>query len=249
MRLLYFSVFRSRVVIEVTRRSISFSFRRHVCHAERVLVNVGANWGGYCLPIAVKNPDITVIAFEPNPNMADHLRRKSRKIPNLVVVEQAVGQESGTATFNLSEGGDGGCSSLLKLSDGYQTRWSGRSDILKTGEITVNVTTLENYIDASSMIDRIDVLVVDAQGMDLSVLKGTGKYLSAISVGVMEAGTETDVLYEGQCTVTESVDFLTSSGFAVLGMKTNDIQCNEVNIYFSRRDLDFSYDLVKLLEV
>jgi FkbM family methyltransferase len=192
---------------------------------------------------------MTVIAFEPNPNMADHLRRKSRKIPNLIVVEEAVGQESGTATFNLSEGGDGGCSSLLKLADDYQSRWNGRSDILKTDEITVNVTTLEKYIDASKTIDRIDVLVVDAQGMDLSVLKGTGKYLSAIKVGVMEAGTQTDVLYEGQCTVNECVDYLTSFGFAVLGVKTNDIHRNEVNIIFSRRDLDFSHDLVKLLEV
>lgn len=235
-----------RLIVE--RRCVSL-LRHHPTRGGRVLVNVGANWGGYCLPVAIKNPDVTVIAFEPNPNMANHLRRQSRKIPNLVVVEQAVGYESGTATFNLSEGGDGGCSSLLKLSDNYQTRWSGRSDILKTGEITVNVTTLENYIDASPLIDHIDIMVIDAQGMDLSVLKGIGKYLERVKIGVMEAGTAANVLYDGQCTVEECVTFLESNGFTVLGEKSNDIDRNEVNIYFNNRSQDFSTDDIALLNV
>jgi FkbM family methyltransferase len=181
--------------------------------------------------------------------MAEHLRRKSRKIPNLHVVEQAVGYECGTATFNLSEGGDGGCSSLLKLSDGYQTRWSGRSDILKTGEITVDVTTLDDYIVASPIVDRIDILVIDAQGMDLAVMKGARKYFSTISAGVLEAATSKNVLYDGQCTVDECVAFLTSNGFTIVGEKSNDVNRNEVNLYFSNRAKDFSTGYIEFLNV
>jgi hypothetical protein len=84
-------------------------------------------------------------------------------------------------------------------------------------------------------LDEIDYLHIDAQGMDLSVLRSLGRYLSKVKGGVLEAPiNEKKKIYQGSHTCDEAILFLLNNGFRVTDVEKNDIEGNEVNIHFKR---------------
>ena len=66
------------------------------------------------------------------------------------------------------------------------------------------------------------------------MLKGLGNYIDIVDEGSMEAGTDDDILYDGQNKLNESVKFLLQNKFRIIGVNSNDVFCNEVNIIFKR---------------
>ena len=51
----------------------------------------------------------------------------------------------------------------------------------------------------------------------------------------MEAAAKEDILYKGQNTQQECIDFLLSNNFNIDSIQINDEYSNEVNIFFSAR--------------
>lgn len=100
-----------------------------------------------------------------------------------------------------------------------------------TQTIRVEVIRLDRFIDEEG-IEEIDHLHVDTQGSDLKVLMGMGDRLSIVKRGVIEAAAKEDILYSGQNTQEQCVDFLTSKGFKIEKIWHNDHMGNEVNIEF-----------------
>jgi hypothetical protein len=94
---------------------------------------------------------------------------------------------------------------------------------------------LDKYI-VDNEIPQIDYLKIDTQGADLRVLEGCGELLSIVNEGTMEAGSKEDILYKGQNTQEDSINFLVSNGFDITNIESNDIHNNEVNIYFKNRN-------------
>ena len=103
-----------------------------------------------------------------------------------------------------------------------------------TQEIEVDVIRLDGFIKEHN-ITEIDYLHIDTQGSDLKVLEGFGKYIDIVMEGCMEAAAKEDILYKGQNTQQQSVDFLQKNGFDITGIQINDEYQNEVNIYFRKR--------------
>jgi len=106
-------------------------------------------------------------------------------------------------------------------------------DFKVTEEIEVDVISLGKFIEENA-ISCIDYLHIDTQGSDLNVLKGMGLYLNIVKQGVMEAGAKKDILYKGQNTQEECIEFLLSKGFKIDNILLNDVHANEVNIFFSK---------------
>lgn len=198
-----------------------------------VFFDVGANNGFTSIPVAERNRDVTVYAFEPTPQMIAIIEEKTSGLVNYILTKAAVSDYNGTATFNVAGNADWGCSSLLPLSEKAHTEWYGRTDMLVTEQIEVNVIRLDSFVEQNN-ITHINHLHIDTQGSDLKVLKGLGKYISIVEHGVMEAANKVDILYVGQNTKEQSIQFLEENGFTITGIQINDDGQNEVNISFKR---------------
>ena len=205
----------------------------------KYIFDVGANNGNSCLKFT-EDLSVTVVGFEPTPEMYSAIEKKTANTPNYILVKKAVSNFIGKATFNVAGQSDWGCSSLLEFSDKSVTHWRNRTDFKVTHQIEVDVITLENFVTEMG-IEEIEYLHCDTQGSDLNVLKGLGNKIGILKSGVIEAGAQKDILYKGQNTVEECVEFLEQNGFNVDKIEDND-QCStswaacEVNIYFSRKN-------------
>lgn len=199
---------------------------------KRIIFDVGANDGRDSVHLA-NNPNNVIYAFEPTPRLIGIIKEKIKSRQNYILTEKAVSNFTGKATFNIAGQADWGCSSLLKFSEKSQTKWPGRVDFQVTEEIEVDVIQLKDFIEEYN-IEQIDFLHVDTQGSDLNVLIGMGVHINKVISGVIEAGTEENILYDKQNTLDECTEFLTKNGFKIDAVQKNDVFNNEVNIKFSK---------------
>lgn len=202
-----------------------------------IVFDVGANDGSTCIRFAQERPDTVVWAFEPTPKLADELREKTKHMSNYHVVQKAVSDVPGTAKFYVAgtPGCDWGCSSLNQFNDNLEETWPGRPDFKVTDTIEVEVIRLDTFM-AENNIVSVDHLHVDVQGKDMEVMMSLGDKLTSVGSGVIEMPLSDDVkLYKDQkYTLVDGVKFLTKNGFRVHRIESNDVFCNEVNIFYYR---------------
>jgi FkbM family methyltransferase len=212
---------------------ISRELRRIDCSpfSRLVLFDVGAHDGTTFAGLARALPWIHVYAFEPTPELAAVIERAHSNLGNYHLVRKAIGETPGKARFNVVGRGDWGCSSLLDFSDGLERTWPGRTDFEVTRTIEVDVMRLDTFV-AERGISRIDFLHVDAQGVDLQVLRSLGEHIALVKGGVIEVPQSAEVkLYRGQHTREEALEFLRAHGFEIRDVIP---QQNEDNVYFRR---------------
>jgi len=202
---------------------------------KKIFFDVGANSGKDSIPIAKNDVNTIVFGFEPTPQLIGIIKNQISGLNNYILIEKAVSNYNGKSKFNVAGQADWGCSSLLEFSDKSKTEWCGRTDFRITEEIEVDVIRLDNFIEEFK-IKKIDYLHVDTQGSDLNVLKGLGDYLKIVNEGVIEAANKENILYFGQNTKEECIDFLVKNNFKIINVEKNDPHDNEINIYFKNNE-------------
>lgn len=208
----------------------------------KIMFDVGANFGTSSLDFIQSNEDYICHSFEPTPMLSQNLIDQAalRGISDrYIVVEKAVSDFNGVASFNIAGQADWGCSSLLNFSKNLDKTWPGRTDFKVTETINVEVITLETYINSligtTNEIKIIDKFHCDAQGNDLKVLQGMGAYINLIVEGEVEAARDSSVaLYENQHTISDVENFLLSNNFIVSNVQSNDCHNNEFNLFFKK---------------
>lgn len=200
----------------------------------KIYFDVGANFGTSSIHIAQSEPDTIVYAFEPTPYLVLSLMSKTSKLKNYNIVPYAVSNFNGEADFHIAGQADWGCSSLLKFSEDTSINWPERTDFKVTQTCKVKVITLKSFI-LEKQINAIDYLHVDTQGSDLNVLYGLEEYLSIVKEGTIEAANKPDILYQGQNTTQECVEFLKENNFEICGIYSNDHHNYESNIHFKNK--------------
>ncbi len=123
--------------------------------AGAVIYDIGANVGYFSLLAAVlAGPEGRVYAFEPLPRNVEFLRKhiKLNKLDTIEVVEAAVSDHSGEASFDL------GASSAM-------------GHLASSGGITVRLVTLDQMLLAGELLPP-DYMKVDVEGAEYDVLNG-----------------------------------------------------------------------------
>lgn len=200
-----------------------------------ILFDVGANWGTDSLRQTEANFHYRTWAFEPTPELFEHLVRESQPFTDRYrVLRLALSDFDGTAEFNVAAHQDWGTSSLLPFNEGLDKTWPGRRDFYVDRVVEVKVMRFDTWFErAKPKIDRIDFFHCDTQGTDLKVLQGMGDYFEMIRQGVVEVPQSREVmLYRGQHTREEVLDFLSDKGYEVYQVGH---QQNEDNLYFQRK--------------
>lgn len=117
-------------------------------------LDVGANIGATCVPLAVRRPDLRIMAFEPVPYNAELLRRNivANGVANIEVIEAAVGDAPGEMRMSFSG------------------PWS---QVALTGGAIVPVVNLDSVVSSAPAFIKIDT-----EGYEPNVFAGAKRLLS-----------------------------------------------------------------------
>lgn len=230
----YYEEFLSPKALALHVKDFIYNHKLQSKNNSKIIFDVGCCDGSSWMKEARDNPYNKVFGFEPTPELCEKI--KLNKPENYILNQVAISDYNGKSKFQIAGQCNWGCSSLLEFSDKSQKYWDGRTDFKVTETIETDVIRLDKFIEENN-IDKIDYLHVDTQGSDLKVLKGLGKYLDIVKEGVIEAGSEPNILYDGQNDICESIKFLRSNGFKIKNVIAGDHLFNEFNIYYEKNTL------------
>lgn len=153
--------------------------RRHAAPRLRqgVVLDVGANIGGYARFLRGLDAEVPLIAFEPHPSTWRRLRSEVEGL-GVEALNLAVGAAAGDATLYDFADQDGSTQASL---DPEVIRLHGGGEPVAHA---VRCVTLDGFA-AERGIERISLLKIDTEGFDLAVLQGAQGLLRARRIGMI----------------------------------------------------------------
>jgi FkbM family methyltransferase len=168
----------------------------------KFFIDVGANIGNWSREFASRMPGTARgIAFEPSPATAAELRVHLADYNGVEIVECAISDRSGNATF-YAETNCGETSSLIH----------SHSEI-NAKPLSVRVSTLDTEI-AKRKIESVDLLKIDAEGFDYHVLRGSEDSLNNQKIDAIEFEYNSPWAESG-ATLAGAYAFLQAKGYDV----------------------------------
>lgn len=151
----------------------------------RVILDVGANVGGWSRVAARTWPDATIHAFEPSKSTHEELVRATQGL-NVRTVNAALSDTEGRAALYAVTGETG----LSSLND----RDLAEHGLTMTATETVQTLRLDDYA-VEHGLKHIDFLKIDTEGHDLAVLKGASNLIERGAIDLIQfefGGTHLD---------------------------------------------------------
>ncbi len=178
------------------------------------IIEAGAFNGSDSIKMTRYWPKATIYAFEPVPYLFEKLVANTALYPQIKCFSYALSDSNGTATLYVSEkpekpGIPSQASSLRKPKE--RLRYSSMQF---PHEIKVKTITLDSWAQQYD-VHSIDLLWLDLQGHELSVLQGATTILSTVSAVFCEVGFIEG--YEGQPRYETVKHWLEQKGFTEVG--------------------------------
>jgi methyltransferase, FkbM family len=174
------------------------------------VLDVGAHVGSYGLTLRNLGYTGRLVSFEPVAANVEELRRRADR--DWVVVQKAVGKESGRRSIKLT----GGSMQHSFLSPSAYGRSLAPLVFETVGEEVVDVVRLDDvFADFVSPGERV-FLKIDTQGLDLDVLMGAESSLSSIAALQFELALRHT--YEDQPDYLAVLAWLRQRGFEPTGI-------------------------------
>jgi len=175
-------------------------------------IEVGANSGSHTKNLAGENVDM-LYAFEPNPELYFNLTQAYKGNDKICILPFAVSDKDSMDWFNISRVGDKGTSSLYNYHENLGNTPAGNHEVFTTPwdyRILVPVIRIETFLNTFANTDyvKINYIHIDAQGSDLNVLKGIGKYWDVLKEGVCEATLDIPLYQDANNQQDDILEFL-----------------------------------------
>ena len=147
----------------------------------KLAIDLGANEGYYTLKLKQNNPKCKVIAVEPNPLAFEVLEKnvKSNKLNDVILINKAVCNKNGKMTLEIVEN----VSAIGGKDLGIMNRPWLKKEMVK--KIKVDCVTLSKLLQ-EYRVDKVDILKLDVEGMELEILKSSKNLLNRIHKIVVE---------------------------------------------------------------
>lgn len=142
---------------------------------DAVILDIGANRGAYAAMVRAAFPKARIYAFEPHPASLAELERVASRL-DFEAIRSACGAEEGSLTLYDYPGGKGSShASAFRevIEEHHMAQSHGHSEAIE-----VPVTTVDRFLQERG-IERVDLMKVDVEGLDLSVLNGAKGAFSA----------------------------------------------------------------------
>jgi len=170
----------------------------------KVILDVGANAGIYSLAALAIQPDATIHAFEPTPEIAARLRAtaKLNGLDRLHVHEVAVLNKNGQATLKRFRGELGTNEGMNFIS----------RDLGDSRSERVQTVCVDQFCQDHS-INHIDLMKLDIQGHEYAALQGAEHLIKAGRVGMIFLELNWAESAGATCAATESIRLLEQGGY------------------------------------
>lgn len=152
------------------------------------------------------------------------------RLRNYVVLPIAIAERDGSAELQLNAYEQS--SSLLPADEAGVKSWVTEQEFKVVRSVTVPTMRLDTFMDGAG-IESVDYLKIDAQGLDLEVVKSAGDRLRDVAKVQLEATTVSYRQYVGAPGKSAIVEYMESKGFRLAG---EEIQTHgqEANLTFLR---------------
>ena len=177
-----------------------------------VIFDVGANRGTVTKQYLQMFPRATIHAFEPSEEFVEAFNKANPDRKHIHLNHLALAQEEGVADFHMNAHSD--TSSLLEtISIGASSdRSCATIEIRK-----VQTLPLDKYC-SSRGINYIDILKLDTQGAELSILKGAEEMLKEQKIGLIYTEAYFKPQYKDQPMLYDIANYLMQFGYYLEGI-------------------------------
>jgi FkbM family methyltransferase len=177
-----------------------------------LVLDIGANTGGFSEMVIQANPLAEVHAFEPIPAVHAQLLALSARYPGLHAHNLALGESAGTVDFRVHSHSES--SSLLAMTKDYSGLYPESSRVDST--VSVKLDTLDGWAGGSGIESGrlVDLIKMDVQGYEDRVIRGGRETLQRARYLVVEAAFYPS--YEGGVMLDELCGLLLSAGFRLV---------------------------------
>ncbi|BCX48318.1 methyltransferase FkbM family protein [Haloferula helveola] len=197
-----------RLVKKIVRRN-GFDLVRHIGLGELlsinrvdVVVDIGANDGGYVQALREDGWEGSVVSFEPQPAAFSRLQERFAGNPNWKGRELALGEENGTFEMNIHE---------MDVLSSFLTKTEKETSAGKT--VSVEMARMDSVFDAVLGSHSRPFVKIDTQGFERQVINGFGSRTSDVVGWQLELSVE--ALYEGQPRIEEILGLMRELGFSL----------------------------------
>jgi FkbM family methyltransferase len=164
---------------EVEAQAVAELAKQHIA-GEIVVFDIGANVGDWSASIQNCLPDSRVVAFEPSKEAYKKLTDRFKNSSLISCINLAVGKDN-IETFLYADSSASGLGSLTK-------RRVKHFGITFEHKESIEVTTLDNWIEKQSFKVLPNVIKMDVEGHELDVLIGASAALKSVQVIQFEFG-------------------------------------------------------------
>jgi len=190
-----------------------------VAHSARVVIDVGANIGGWFELLRARSPGLQrAFLVEPGRNAASRLVERYGADPRVTVVPKAASDYVGSAEFFELDG----ASELSSLVPDSRLPESRRKSI------SVAVTTIDQLHEEFALA-AVDILKIDAEGVDMKVIRGAQRCLEEKLIALLQFEYNTGWASCGE-TLEGAINFLNANRYRVFLLKKDGLYdpCHQI---------------------
>lgn len=180
--------------------------------AALTIFDVGAYVGDIALTYRRVFPQASIHCFEPFPASFARLKQSCQE-PSIRLNHVALSNQKGTATLHVNA--DASCNSTLPPNTKGQNHHGRAFRII--GEIEVPTITLDAFCD-QTQIERIDILKIDVEGAEISVLEGAAQRLADQRIDLIYTEVMFTPHYEGGCVFHDISACLAGYGYTLFNL-------------------------------
>jgi len=214
---------RSGVAATVEHRDVPFG------RGIATVVDVGAHHGQFSLLARDLYPDADIVCVEPLPTAVERLRAIHAGDTGVTILPFAAAGAEGRASLHVSRKTDS--SSLLPILKSYVDAFPGTEE---ARTVDVEARPLDALV--SQGLRRPILLKIDAQGGELEVLRGGGRFLSQVDVAFVECSFVE--FYGGQALADEVIGAFLQHGLRLDGVfsvvRDGSGRCLQADLLFRR---------------
>lgn len=177
--------------------------------AAPVIFDVGAHVGQTSLEYRRRFPRARLFAFEPFPPSYAKLQTALALDPDASAFALAFSDKVGSQVLHVNPAE--ATNSLLPTDPAASRIW-GTGLLESHDRVEVTTSTIDDFCTTRSL-DRIDILKLDVQGAEFSVLRGAAASLAAGRIGLVYLEVIVAATYEGQHGLHEYLQLMDGVGY------------------------------------
>ena len=177
-----------------------------------VIFDIGAYIGTTCQSYRIAFPKATIHAFEPFPESFAALEKVTNPDPLMFAHNCAIGASTGVSTLKVNKAK--ATNSILGIADEASSSW-GPGRLEGETDVQINVDTVDHFCELHK-IQNIDLVKMDVQGLEYSVLQGSINMLKQQRIKLIYQEIILAKTYDGQHPISDYLTLMNENNYQLI---------------------------------